>query len=273
MPSWREVWIAREFIEPETLETDPLSTALRLDGYDSPTAGRVTSADFVEFATAWAQRVGFATPDSVYEVGSGSGAFLATLHAATGSRLLAGCDLSPSLVEAGRVLFPMLSLDVADARDVPIRPRFDHVVSFGVFLYLPSLAAAEMVLRRMQDKAFKSVSVLDVPDLALRSITEDVRRRRHREADHERDYAGLDRLYFDRAWFRESLPGTRLGRGDLGPEPPQLWQWTFQVQCRRRLTSVTFEPGTPQAPPRGARSPAQYGQRSSGPGGRCRAAH
>jgi trans-aconitate methyltransferase len=157
----------------------------------------------------WAEQVNCIESQSIYEVGCGCGSFLAALYAEIGCRDVAGCDLSVSLIEAGHALFPHLSLEVADGLSFPIRPPVNHVVSFGVFLYFPALDYADAVVRRMQDKATRSVSILDVPDATLKEQAEAHRRSSWGPDDYATRYAGLDHLYFDRTWFLERFSSDR----------------------------------------------------------------
>jgi SAM-dependent methyltransferase len=187
-------------------DADRLTLAMRLNGYDGPTSGGVGPDDFAELARSWADRAGCGRDDSVYEVGCGAGSFLAAIERATGCTRLAGCDLSPGLVEAGRSILPHLALDVADAAVFPLEPQVDHAVSFGMFFYLASTDDAAQVLQRMVRKATRSVSVLDVPDVRLAAQAEAHRRALWGVAEYEQRYAGLDHLYFEQSWFREQLP-------------------------------------------------------------------
>jgi SAM-dependent methyltransferase len=210
MPTWPEIWRARGLAATDANRTaDPNTIALRLNGYDSPTAEAVSPADFTDYARVWAEQVGCTESHSIYEVGCGSGSFLAALCAGIECRDVAGCDLSASLIEAGHALFPFLSLEVAEGLSFPTRPRVDHVVSFGVFLYFPALDYADAVVRRMQDKAIRSVSILDVPDAALRARAEVYRRSSWGPDDYARRYTGLDHLYFNRTWFLERFSSNR----------------------------------------------------------------
>jgi len=133
-------------------------------------------------------------------LGCGAGAFLEALQRTGLTGSLTGSDYSRSLVAAGRRLFPLLELDVADAAQIPLTPRVDHVTAVGVFLYFPDLAYAQAVIERMQERASKTVSVLDLPDIATRRQSEEYRRGEYSADEYEEKYAGLEHLYFDRDW-------------------------------------------------------------------------
>jgi trans-aconitate methyltransferase len=210
MANWFDIWAKRGLSSDEPAE--PLAsqrTALALNGYDGPTSGSPTLDDWRSYATKWAERTKATPTDSIYEVGSGCGAFLACLQEAIGFEDLAGCDISRGLVNAGASLFPHFALEVADAKSFPTRPRASHVVSFGVFFYFPSHQYAACVLRRMQRKALSTISVLDIPDADRRQEAEAYRRSMWGNEAYERRYEGLDHLYFHRDWFAEQLSSER----------------------------------------------------------------
>lgn len=200
MASWAAVWEAKGAL-PLPADGDPRRVALAMNGYDGPTAGGVTPKAFDALVRDWATVIDLQAEDSVHEVGCGAGAFLASVRANTRAGALSGNDLSRSLVTAGQALFPAISFEHAEASELSVTPAVDHLVSFGVFMYFADLAYADEVISRMQQRAVRSVSILDVPDLDRKTACEAARRAAH-HGDYERIFDGLSHQYYTREWLR-----------------------------------------------------------------------
>lgn len=212
---WDEIWASRTVVDSPP--GDPIDCALRLNGYDSEISGNPTARDFADLVRAWGAMVPIRPDESVFELGCGAGAFLESAVRVLGLTRAAGCDLSPSLVEAGRRLFPHLDLSVGSGATMPTEPRFDHCASFGVFIYFPDLAYARNVVARLKAKAHRSVSIFDVPDARTRDACESFRRQAYGDARYETDYRGLDHLYLERSWMASQFE-------------PDDWQVTIEDQ-------------------------------------------
>ena len=184
---------------------EPLEVALRLDGYDTTMARGLTPNSMRNLAAAWGRWVAFAPGDSIYEVGCGSGAFLAAANDVHMIRRPGGSDYSESLIASGRTLFPWIDLEVHEGSQVPLEPTYTHVTCVGAFMYFSDLEYSAAVLDRMMAKSLRTVSVLDVPDLDLMETSEAFRHQGHSDSEYEQRYRGLDHLYFARTWFLEHL--------------------------------------------------------------------
>jgi trans-aconitate methyltransferase len=179
-----------------------LSRLLAADGMDTG-FGNVEEGPWRQYVLQAADSIGIDAESSVFEVGCGAGAWLYEL-----GRLgceIGGLDTSPALIGYAHEHLPNGRWHVGDASALETVPRYDFVVSSGVFLYFPSLEYAQDVLRRMVAKAKKGVLVLDVPDLATRDAALAERHRIVGEESYRSRYAGLDHLYFDRSWFQSAL--------------------------------------------------------------------
>ena len=103
-------------------------------------------------------------------------------------------------------LFPQVDAQVCEAAHLPVAPTATHLLSFSVFHYFPSLEYATAVIGLMRAKSEVSVSILDVPDLALRAESQAFRRGQLSEGEYDARYAGLEHLYYDREWLSDQFP-------------------------------------------------------------------
>lgn len=205
MSGWQRIWAGRE-LPPAQAST--LGHLLAADGFESGFAG-MTEEAWLEGVRHVAEALRLSPGDSVFEVGSGAGAYLLDMDRA--GVQVSGIDLSPVLVEKAREVLPNGSFAVDSADTFPTEPQADAVISFGVFFYFPTHAYVDAVIDRMVAKARRSVAILDLPDLATKEA--DLARRTElaggAEAYAER-YAGLDHLYFDRGELVEGLEARGL---------------------------------------------------------------
>lgn len=203
--NWLEVWTRKGLHEPDP-GIDPLETALALDGFGSVNDSTLPVSAMLDLATHVLDVVAPRDGDSLYEVGCGSGAFLGAIDRVRPGLRLGGCDYSPGLVDACHLLFPSADANVCEAVDLPLSPTASHLLSLSVFHYFPDLQYAATVVGLMCAKARTSVSILDVPDLALRAESQAFRRGQLSEGEYDARYAGLEHLYYDRAWLAERFP-------------------------------------------------------------------
>jgi SAM-dependent methyltransferase len=210
-PQWHDVWQAKGRTAP-ALTGDPddvLRGLMALAGYDSATSSLAPETHLVQ-VNHILEKLAVRPTDTVYEVGCGAGAMLYSLRPACAA--VGGIDFADSLVAVARGVLDSTDLTVGEAIGMPVEPRYDVVLSNGVFLYFPDEEYAERVARLMVSKARRAIAVLDVNDLALRDEFEAVRRARQGGAAP--GYTDLRQLYLDRGFFR------RLG-AELG--------WTCEV--------------------------------------------
>lgn len=174
-----------------------------LSGYDS----RTSALDLAEFDRQRDHIVastGITEVDTVYEVGCGAGALLHCLEPLCAG--VGGSDYAPALVDVARAGVHSGDLHVLDAIDLNPRPRYDVVVSNGVFIYFPDPEYARNVLELMVAKARRAVGIFDVNDLATREQHQAERRVGYGEAAVS---GPLQQLYLDRTFFSSAA-------GDLG---------------------------------------------------------
>jgi cyclopropane fatty-acyl-phospholipid synthase-like methyltransferase len=172
---------------------------MEMDGYFSPTSSVSLADHEVQFRHI-VRSMGIRREETVYEVGCGAGALLYWLR--DRCRQVAGSDFAESLVRHARTVLPAGSeVQHCEARDVQPQPRYDVVVSNGVFIYFPDETYARHVLGVMVAKARRVVGVFDINDADLRDEFEAVRRV-HQER-RAQSYEGLRQLYLPRGFFDE----------------------------------------------------------------------
>lgn len=197
--TWYRIWQekGRESMFLVGSGGDLLWTLLGLAGYDSPTASLSIQEWFAQID--YVKRTLVLTRDeSVFEVGCGAGAFLFGLQRFC--RTVGGLDYSRPLLRIARQLLRSNDLITAEAIRLPRSPKYDHVVSHGVFHYFPDEAYAAQVVRRMAAKAVRTVAVLDVNDAARRTEAQEQRRKAY--AENGRPNEELSQLFLHREFFQ-----------------------------------------------------------------------
>ena len=204
MNKWREIWENRA--HGGAPADSILLNLLQEDGYD--TMGAVTEQAWRAYVQTIADRLQLRPGDSVFDVGCGAGAFLWCLREA--GHPVGGIDYSASQIIRARQVMPgVTDLDVGEAQALEAAPAYDVVTACGTFLYFPGLSYAANVIERMAAKAARGVALLDLPDLAQKDEILRQRKEALGEEAYTRRYAGLDHLYYSRAWVQEKLE--RLG--------------------------------------------------------------
>ena len=208
MSSWKEVWDRREFQgrAPSNLD-ERIAQSLILDGFDSQNRSGLTPESLHEFTMDWLKSINFHSDESVYEVGCGTGAFLASVGKSTDFKgKLSGSDYSLNMIQSGEKLFSEIDFAHLEADSINNLNSFDHLVSFGVFLYFPSKEYALKVINRMIACAGKSVSILDIPDLSKIEESEMFRETSVGSETYRKEYSNLKHLYFEKHEFLRAFP-------------------------------------------------------------------
>jgi ubiquinone/menaquinone biosynthesis C-methylase UbiE len=193
---WHEVWNRRALSHDHAIGLQDL---IELDGFDTG-AGRITAADWRDYARAVIEILGITAGSSVYEVGCGSGAFLYALREQRTIQI-GGSDYASPLIDVARIAIPDGDFSVLAAGELPQVPSYDFVISNGVFHYFPDIDYSGRVISRMIAKSRRAVAVLEVPDQNRRAAAERVRRDKLSDELYEQKYAGLEHLYYTRKWF------------------------------------------------------------------------
>jgi SAM-dependent methyltransferase len=133
--SWASIWDRRGRTR-DLLPHEIDGFALDSEGYSS-VVGELTS------------RLPLTADSSVLECGCGAGAFLLELRARYEGVRLTGVDYSQSLVDRAVEFVPGADVRRADITDLSVfsNDKFDCVVTYSVYQYLPTLDAARQALR------------------------------------------------------------------------------------------------------------------------------
>lgn len=195
MNKWKEIWNKRNVSAETTLEE-----LLKEDGFDSG-AGKMGVEAWREYGKFIHEKLKLNGDDTIFEIGCGSGAFLYLFYEL--GYKVGGIDYSEVLVNKAKVIMPKMEINVAEAIDLDSSKKNDIVVSNGVFHYFPNLEYAEKVIEKMINKAFKKVSILEVPNINLQEESEKARRGMLPKGEYEEKYKDLPHLYYDQNWFYE----------------------------------------------------------------------
>lgn len=194
---WHEIWGRRNASDEINITLEDL---IALDGFDSG-AGKIAVEDWQEYARRITEKLNITNGKSVYEVGSGSGAFLFALRQLNDIDV-SGCDYSAGLINTAQCVFPSQDFQCIEAIEIDPRVKKDFVISNAVFHYF-ELNYAREVLVKMLHKANVggSVCILEIPDLKTREQAESLRRTSLTFEEYEKKYSGLHHTYYERNWF------------------------------------------------------------------------
>lgn len=191
--NWKDIWENRVSVVEQKSHTDLLIA----NGYDNERS-QLRSENLKEGQSYYWKLINLNDDDSMYEVGCGCGAFLYPLY---NNHNIGGIDLSQNLIDVANENLPSGEWSQGEASDLKIYPKYDHVVSFGCFLYFPSYEYAEKTLLKMIKKANKTISIYELPDINYKEECENMRR--ITTPNYNSDYQGLKHLYYSKNWFIE----------------------------------------------------------------------
>ena len=212
---WHDVWSRRTLPDGDAPTLEDLIVA---DGFNTG-HGDIEADAWVEFTSRTYELFDLKLGDSLFDVGCGSGAFL--YPAGRRGIDVGGIDYSTSLIEIARLAMPDGSFEVCDADELETDPSADVVMSFGVFLYFPSLEYARQVVARMCRKATRAVAIFEIPDLALADQALEARQAvAGGAAAYAERYEGLGHLSFSTEWVRAALE--EEGLIDVTVEPQSI---------------------------------------------------
>lgn len=216
---WQQVWSKPTPYDPAAADHDPtLADLIVADGFNTG-HGDIATADWIDFVDRTCERFALEPGDSLFDVGCGAGAFLHPARA-RGIRV-GGIDYSATRIELAHRAMPDAGVTVGEAVELPTTPPADVVLSFGVFLYFPSLDYAHDVIERMCRKAGRAVGIFEVPDVEMAEAAMAERQAAAGGADaYARRYQGLEHLAYSRSWLTAAME--EHGLRDVTTEPQAI---------------------------------------------------
>ncbi len=173
--SWKAIWERKVANAAETAAWT-LPELIAADGFDSA-MGKAGIPTWQHIIDTIQKQLELQQGDSLVEVGCGAGAILFGL-AHTGVQVC-GTDYSAAHIAIARKAIPDGHFEVAQASQQPFASKlFDKVLSHGVFLYFPELDYADKTIDEMVriGRSPHQILIMDIPDAAKQSITEEARR-------------------------------------------------------------------------------------------------
>lgn len=206
---WQEIWATKGHRARGPLH--------RTDGYDL-----LTSRQFEWLVRQIVQPLRIRSGQSVLECGCGAGAFLAVLMKLHPNLRVAGIDYSRSLLALAIRRIPGCFL-YGDISSIPfiLSESFNHVVSFGTFIYLASPSQATRALEEMirATKPGGRLLIGEVSDAAKRRLAEQLRAKTHATrrtvAPGNPDHLYLHKSFFLRIAARHGLQVRIVDHSDL----------------------------------------------------------
>ena len=216
---WHDIWSQRTVSVRTDGGTGPsLEDLIVADGFNTG-HGDIDVDAWCEFTSRTYERFDLNPGDSLFDVGCGAGAFL--YPASRRGIDVGGIDYSTSQIDIAKLAIPEGSFAVCDADDLETSPSADVVISFGVFLYFPSLDYARRVMEKMCHKASRAVAILEIPDLALAGQALEARQAAAGGvAAYAERYEGLGHLSFSTQWVKTTLE--ELGLIDVTVEAQSI---------------------------------------------------
>lgn len=202
MNHWQEIWNKRSAQLAGIDRSDKRAMLLelkRINGFDV-TGGGIPYESLLKQYEETKAALRLPAGGSVFEVGCGAGANL-WLFQQDGFRV-GGIDFSEGLLAISRDVLredALCEIVCGEACDLPQEEKYDAAFSDGVFHYFPDEAYAEKALEGMAEKVRGNIVILDVHDAAKKE--EFFAFRRKLDPDYDERYRGLDKLFYDKAFF------------------------------------------------------------------------
>ncbi len=199
MNRWKEIWNKRE----NTIEIsrDIFETYVGLkkaDGFDV----QLQEGYYEGLYAQWDEMRSFIenllgrTPESVYEVGCGSGTNLYLFQKQCGVKKVGGLDYSNALIDIAKTVVQSDDILCEEAGNLDTAHRYEAVISDSAFQYFPDEDYGLSVLEKMLQKSEKAVVITEIHDLAKKE--EHLAYRRSKVENYDEVYKGLEKTYYDR---------------------------------------------------------------------------
>lgn len=201
---WKRIWSNRHLDKDAAEYADPVELFVELkrcNGFDT-LGGAISENELVGQYEKIKSRLTDGADgkvSSVYEFGCGSGANL-LLFERDGFEC-GGIDYSEALINIAKSVLKTKDLICSEAKNAPVEPQYDCVLSNSVIAYFSDLSYAEAVLEKMYLKTRYSIGLIDVFDKDRENAYVDYRRKTVENYDEK--YADLPKLFYDRSFFTE----------------------------------------------------------------------
>ena len=202
MNNWKKIWEKRE-IKYDMIgvadKNELFAELKRCNGFD--VIGGVPLESLLKQYNATKEKMLQFNPSSksVYEVGCGSGANI-FMFAQDGWRV-GGIDYSNSLISIAKRVLDTDDLICAEAADTPVNPKYDCILSNGVFAYFENYDYALTTLEKMYEKANNSIVLIDIHDVEKEEAYHAYRKAEIK--DYEERYRGLPKLFYSKKFFED----------------------------------------------------------------------
>ena len=199
MNRWKEVWNKREgVIETGNDIFDTYVQLKKADGFDVQLQEGYYEGLYGQWEDMkkWMEELLGRTPESVYEVGCGSGTNLFLFQKQCGVEKVGGIDYSDALIKMAETVLISDDLICDEAVNMETKPSYEIVFSDSAFQYFADQNYGIEVLKKMMQKAEKAVVITEIHDLAKKE--EHLEYRRSKVKDYDKVYEGLDKTYYDR---------------------------------------------------------------------------
>lgn len=202
MNNWKSIWEKRRadlVVKEDVFEM--FCELKRADGFDTQEVSGYYEAFFEQWEKmnekikAGCRKI----PESVYEVGCGSGVNLFLFHEISKVDKLGGLDYSKVLVEIAKKVVKSKDIACAEAKELLAAPKYDVVLADSVFQYFQNTDYGMNVLQKMFEKANQMVVITEIHDLAKQE--EHLNYRRSVVENYDEHYKGLDKTFYMREMF------------------------------------------------------------------------
>lgn len=227
MNNWKDIYNQEERLNKFILEM-----LIKADGFDSPT-GYFEVKDWIEYTNLHYQKCNIKECDSIFEVGSGSGAFLYPLYLQ--GHNVSGIDFADSLIVLANAIMPQNNFITVQASELDTVEQYDIVLSHGVFLYFPDLAYAREVIIKMIKKAISTIAILDINDEEKKEKYHALRMKKMNKEEYKKKYKGLEHSFYKKSFFQNIADehGLEIEIEDQGFKKYNNSQFRFNVIMKK----------------------------------------
>lgn len=201
---WDRIWKKRSSdIELTDNVFENFCNLKRADGFDVHAADNYYQNFYNEYLDMF-ERIAKncnVEPESIYEVGCGSGVNLYLFEQLNHIKILGGIDYSANLIEIAQKVVTSKDLQCDEAIDISVNNQYDVVLSDSVFQYFETEEYGFEVFEKMFEKAKKMVVVKEIHDKAKEK--EHLAFRRKMDANYDENYKNLGKTFYERKKFED----------------------------------------------------------------------